>query len=213
MPGGREEAVHFVGDIGDVGAALFERYGRLDILVGNAAQLGVLSPLGHVPPKVWQDVMAGQDVGEWMDVDVGKSTQKPAVLTIGQAGENRCRIAIIATETALKLSDYVVTEAGFGADLSGLRVKADEEAVEAHLLKIGKAPEPAPAPQPLNVMNPAMAAGGGGGCPGSRAQTLQTAPVVAKGEIPAATSQLRHWPIQLHLVPPAAGNREDSRSA
>lgn len=41
-----------------LGAALFERYGKLDILVGNAAQLGVLTPAGHVPPKVWDDVMA-----------------------------------------------------------------------------------------------------------------------------------------------------------
>ena len=28
--------------------------------------------------------------------------------------------------------------------------------------------------------------------------------MVAKGEIPQSTSQLRHWPIQLHLVPPTA---------
>lgn len=41
-----------------LGAALFERYGRLDILVGNAAVLGTLSPVGHVDPAVWQDVMA-----------------------------------------------------------------------------------------------------------------------------------------------------------
>ncbi len=80
----------------------------------------------------------------------------------------------------------------------------DEEAVEAHLSNIGRVPEHAPVTKPLNIVNPSMAAGGGGGCPGSRAQTLQTVPVVAKGEIPQSTSQLRHWPIQLHLVPPTA---------
>ena len=31
--------------------ALHERYGKLDILVGNAGMLGPLSPLGHVEPK------------------------------------------------------------------------------------------------------------------------------------------------------------------
>jgi NAD(P)-dependent dehydrogenase (short-subunit alcohol dehydrogenase family) len=41
-----------------LGAALNERYGRLDILVGNAAILGPVSPLGHVEPKAWDDVMA-----------------------------------------------------------------------------------------------------------------------------------------------------------
>ena len=40
-----------------LGASLFERYGRLDILVGNAGVLGVLSPLGHVAPEVWAEVM------------------------------------------------------------------------------------------------------------------------------------------------------------
>jgi len=80
----------------------------------------------------------------------------------------------------------------------------DEEAVEEHLMKIGRIPENAPAPKPLNILNPSMAAGGGGGCPGSRAQTLQPGPAVSKGEMPPSTSQLRHWPIQLHLVPPTA---------
>jgi NAD(P)-dependent dehydrogenase (short-subunit alcohol dehydrogenase family) len=41
-----------------LGAALTERYHRLDILVGNAAILGPLSPLGHVEQKAWDDVIA-----------------------------------------------------------------------------------------------------------------------------------------------------------
>jgi NAD(P)-dependent dehydrogenase (short-subunit alcohol dehydrogenase family) len=40
-----------------LGATLFERYGRLDVLVGNAGVLGQLGPMGHIPPKVWQEVM------------------------------------------------------------------------------------------------------------------------------------------------------------
>lgn len=34
-----------------------ERFGRLDILVGNAAMLGGLMPLTHYPPAVWHRVM------------------------------------------------------------------------------------------------------------------------------------------------------------
>lgn len=41
-----------------LGGALNERYGRLDIFVGNAGILGPLSPLGHVEPKAWDEVMA-----------------------------------------------------------------------------------------------------------------------------------------------------------
>src|SRR5229473_8176685 len=33
--------------IDHLAAALYQRYGRLDILVGNAAEFGVFSPAGH----------------------------------------------------------------------------------------------------------------------------------------------------------------------
>lgn len=48
-----------------LGAALHGRYGRLDVLVGNAGILGSLSPLGHVEPKVWDDVMAVNVTANW----------------------------------------------------------------------------------------------------------------------------------------------------
>jgi NAD(P)-dependent dehydrogenase (short-subunit alcohol dehydrogenase family) len=44
--------------IARLGAALYERYGKLDILVGNAGVAGPSSPLGHIEPKPWNDVMA-----------------------------------------------------------------------------------------------------------------------------------------------------------
>lgn len=44
-------------DLDRMGQALYERFKRLDILVGNAGQLGVLSPLPHVDQKVWDEVM------------------------------------------------------------------------------------------------------------------------------------------------------------
>ena len=34
-----------------LGAVLYERYGRLDVFVGNAGVLGPITPLGHVDPK------------------------------------------------------------------------------------------------------------------------------------------------------------------
>lgn len=40
-----------------MGPAIAEKFGRLDILVGNAAMLGTLTPLGHVDAKEWQRVM------------------------------------------------------------------------------------------------------------------------------------------------------------
>jgi NAD(P)-dependent dehydrogenase (short-subunit alcohol dehydrogenase family) len=43
--------------IARLGAALHERHGKLDILVGNAGVAGTSSPLGHTDPKYWDNVM------------------------------------------------------------------------------------------------------------------------------------------------------------
>jgi NAD(P)-dependent dehydrogenase (short-subunit alcohol dehydrogenase family) len=45
--------------------ALNERYGRLDVLIGNAGILGTPSPLGHIEPKAWDDVMAVNVTANW----------------------------------------------------------------------------------------------------------------------------------------------------
>jgi NAD(P)-dependent dehydrogenase (short-subunit alcohol dehydrogenase family) len=41
-----------------LGEAIFKRWARLDILIGNAGVLGKLSPVAHIEPKIWDDVMA-----------------------------------------------------------------------------------------------------------------------------------------------------------
>ncbi|CCG08042.1 SDR family NAD(P)-dependent oxidoreductase [Pararhodospirillum photometricum] len=41
-----------------IGAALFERFGKLDVLVGNGGMLGTLTPMGHIKPKEWDKVLA-----------------------------------------------------------------------------------------------------------------------------------------------------------
>ena len=41
-----------------LGAAIFERWKKLDILIGNAGILGKLTPVPHIEPKLWDDVMA-----------------------------------------------------------------------------------------------------------------------------------------------------------
>jgi len=44
--------------IARLGAALHERHGKLDILVGNAAIAGPSSPLGHIEMKTWNEVLS-----------------------------------------------------------------------------------------------------------------------------------------------------------
>jgi NAD(P)-dependent dehydrogenase (short-subunit alcohol dehydrogenase family) len=45
--------------------ALNERYQRLDVLIGNAGILGPLSPLVHVEPKDWDNLIAVNITANW----------------------------------------------------------------------------------------------------------------------------------------------------
>ena len=45
-------------EIDALGASVFQRFGKLDILVGNAGVLGELSPVSHISPKVWEETLA-----------------------------------------------------------------------------------------------------------------------------------------------------------
>lgn len=44
--------------IDELGGAIAKRFGHLDILIGNAAELGPLSPLAHTDPKIFEGSIA-----------------------------------------------------------------------------------------------------------------------------------------------------------
>jgi NAD(P)-dependent dehydrogenase (short-subunit alcohol dehydrogenase family) len=48
-----------------LGAAIHERWGRLDVLVGNAGLLGELAPVTHIDQPVWDAVMAVNVTANW----------------------------------------------------------------------------------------------------------------------------------------------------
>jgi Pyruvate/2-oxoacid:ferredoxin oxidoreductase delta subunit len=76
----------------------------------------------------------------------------------------------------------------------------DEAAVARHLAQ-RQATEPGPPRPALHVVAQPAA---GGGCPGSRAQIFEPTAGTAAASGEGSPSQLRHWPVQLHLVPPTA---------
>jgi NAD(P)-dependent dehydrogenase (short-subunit alcohol dehydrogenase family) len=51
--------------IDELASALLDRWGRLDILVGNAAEFGVFSPLGHIDPATWDEVVDLNLTANW----------------------------------------------------------------------------------------------------------------------------------------------------
>ena len=78
-----------------LGAAIFQRWKKLDIFLANAGVLGQLSPLGHIPPKVWDEVMAVNVTANWrlirsLDPLLRESDAGRAIFMSSGAAE-RCR--------------------------------------------------------------------------------------------------------------------------
>lgn len=48
-----------------IAKALTARFGKLDILVGNAAILGTLTPVAHIGPKEWEEVLNTNLTANW----------------------------------------------------------------------------------------------------------------------------------------------------
>lgn len=58
------DLTNFAG-IDQLGATIFERWGKLDGFLGNAGELGVLTPLSHLDPKVWQKSIEVNVTANW----------------------------------------------------------------------------------------------------------------------------------------------------
>jgi NAD(P)-dependent dehydrogenase (short-subunit alcohol dehydrogenase family) len=71
--------------------AIGERWGRLDILFGNAGALGPLAPVGHVQPKEWQSTFDVNVTANWRliramaDLLQGSDAGRAAFVTSGAA--------------------------------------------------------------------------------------------------------------------------------
>lgn len=81
--------------IDTLGASIFERWGKLDILVANAGILGVISPIGHVEAKVFEKVMTINVTATWrlirsVEPLLVKSDQGRAVI-MSSAAAHKCR--------------------------------------------------------------------------------------------------------------------------
>ena len=53
------------GKIDEMGATIFERYGKLDILIASAGLLGTMGPINHIDPKIWEQTLAVNVTANW----------------------------------------------------------------------------------------------------------------------------------------------------
>lgn len=77
--------------IDNIGTALLERYGKLDILVANAAMLGPVTPISHIDPKNFEKVMHLNVTATWRLIQsvepllAKSSSGRAAILSSGAA--------------------------------------------------------------------------------------------------------------------------------
>ena len=83
--------------IDQMGAALYERFGKLDVLVGNAGVLGALSPMGHFAPETWAEVIDVNLTANWRLI-----RSLDPLLRLSQAG----RVVFTTCSAALDVTPY-----------------------------------------------------------------------------------------------------------
>ena len=106
--------------IARLGAALHERYGKIDILVGNAGIAGPSSPPGHIDMKPWNDVLA---------INVSANFQLIRCMEPLLKKSDAGRAVFITSGVANKATGYLAPYAASKAALETLaRVWANETA-------------------------------------------------------------------------------------
>lgn len=115
-----------------LGASLNERYGKLDILVGNAGILGPLTPVGHIPPDSWQEVM---DVNVTANYRLIRSLDP--LLRLSDAGRAIFVTSGAASGKTAYWGPYAVTKAALEALVRSYAAEITKTNIKANLLSPG----------------------------------------------------------------------------
>jgi NAD(P)-dependent dehydrogenase (short-subunit alcohol dehydrogenase family) len=118
--------------IDELAAALYERYGRLDILVGNAAEFGAFSPLGHIDPKLWGEVIDLNLTANWRLIRV-----MDPLLRAAEHGRAIFVTSGIARSPRAYWGPYGVSKAGLEALVKTYAAEIEKTRVRANLIGPG----------------------------------------------------------------------------
>jgi len=115
-----------------LGPSLYERFGRLDVLVGNAAILGRLSPLTHVPAELWDKSFAINVTANWRLI----RTLDP-LLRRSDAGRVIFVTSGVARGGRAYWAPYAVTKAALEALAKTYASETSDSAVKVNLIDPG----------------------------------------------------------------------------
>ena len=113
--------------IDELAANVFERWGRLDVLIGNAGEFGLFTPLGHLDPTVWDEVLGLNLTANWRLVRA-----MDPLLRAAPAGR-AIFVTAAAARTALPYwGPYAISKAGlemlvrlYAGEIAKTRVRAN----------------------------------------------------------------------------------------
>jgi NAD(P)-dependent dehydrogenase (short-subunit alcohol dehydrogenase family) len=113
--------------IDELAGALFDRYRRLDILASNAAEFGVFSPLAHIDPATWAEVMDLNLTANWRLIRA-----MDPLLRAAPAGRAIFVTTGVARRASAYWGPYAVSKAGlemlvkiYAGEIATTRVRAN----------------------------------------------------------------------------------------
>jgi NAD(P)-dependent dehydrogenase (short-subunit alcohol dehydrogenase family) len=118
--------------IDELAAALHERYQRLDILVGNAAEFGTFSPLGHIEPKLWSEIIDLNLTANWRLIRA-----MDPLLRAAPGGRAIFVTSGIARNPRAYWGPYAVSKAGLEALVKTYAAEIEKTRVRANLIGPG----------------------------------------------------------------------------
>ena len=107
-----------------LGASIYERWGRLDAFLGNAGVLGQLTPLAHLEPKAFQEVLEVNVTANWRLI-----RSLDPLLRLSDAG----RVLFVTSGAARK---HVAYWGAYALSKSALEIMALTYAVECETTAI-----------------------------------------------------------------------------
>ena len=118
--------------IDELAAALHERYGRLDVLVGNAAEFGTFSPLVHIDPALWGQIIDLNLTANWRLIRA-----MDPLLRAAEHGRGVFVTSGIARQPRAYWGPYAVSKAGLEALVRTYAAEIEKTRVRVNLIGPG----------------------------------------------------------------------------
>jgi NAD(P)-dependent dehydrogenase (short-subunit alcohol dehydrogenase family) len=116
-----------------LGPSLYERFGRLDVLVGNAAILSRLSPLTHIPSELWERSFAINVTANWRLI----RTLDPLLRRSAAGRVIFVTSGVARDETRAYWAPYAVTKAALESLAKIYATETSDSAVKVNLIDPG----------------------------------------------------------------------------